>query len=375
MADDFIDAYKPFAARFEGNVPWMYRDSRGFLTIGIGHLLYKTGDPLLALQKAIKALWRYGSGPRSIRQNGTQALSFVQACNARKPGPYWKSVQRFITSVDTASGAVGAPHDKVFGVLGVELPKERESDWEAMVKEAEIIMKLPFGQRDAGGFFRCYNSYELVEGDIDALFRQDVNDAIKQLKGMHWVRPDPKRRSKDYKSPLYPEFQDFDKFPDAAKMAMVDLAFQLGAAGLANYGAGAFRKAIGEKNWGKAATLTPQPEDAQDERNQWRKDQMEAAAETMKSTRVAAGGGSEGAKVKSSSVEKPRVPTASDLRTQGQNPAGIEVKGPAKVGSGSGPEIKTMPKMPPSQAPGTKAASMPAPKPATVPATGPGANK
>jgi GH24 family phage-related lysozyme (muramidase) len=371
MADEFIDAYKPFAAQFEGTVPWMYRDSRGYLTIGIGHLLYKTGDSLLVLQKAIKALFNHGSGPRSIRQKGAQALSFVQACNSRKPGPYWKSVQRFITSVDTASGAVGAPHDKVFGVLGIELPEDHESDWQAMMKEAELIMKLPFGQHDAGGFFRCYNSYEMVGGDIDTLFRHDVHEAVMQLKGMHWVRPDAHRRSKDFKAPLYPEFQNFDKFPEAAKMAIVDLAFQLGAAGLANYGGGAFRKAVGEQNWGRAAILTPQPSDAQEERNEWRKQQLEEAADTIKSVNVSASGGKDEKKVKSTSVEKPRVPTAADLRTQGQNPAGIEVKAPT-ASTGGGPAIKAMPKMPPSKTPGKKAVPPgvpppPAPQPAPYP--------
>lgn len=309
MAASFIDAYKPFAIQFEGSVPWMYRDSRGFLTIGIGHLLYKTGSPLTDLEKAIRFLWKTGSGPRSIRQSGTQALSFVQACSARKPGPYWKSVQRFITTVDTAAGAVAAQHDKVYGVLGVELPKERQSEWQAMVQEAQVLMKLPFGQRDAGGFYRCYNSFELVGPDIDALFEHDVNAVIGQIKGMQWVRPDANRRSKDYKAPLYPEFQEFDKFPDPAKMVLVDLAFQLGAAGLANYGGGAFRKLIGEKQWGKAVRLTPQPEDAQEERNAWRIRQMEAAAQSIKAAGVTPSGGKEEKRPLSVSVEKPKVPS------------------------------------------------------------------
>jgi GH24 family phage-related lysozyme (muramidase) len=33
------DAYYPFAERFEGSIPWMYLDTKGKVTVGIGHMI------------------------------------------------------------------------------------------------------------------------------------------------------------------------------------------------------------------------------------------------------------------------------------------------------------------------------------------------
>jgi len=314
--NDLIEAYQPIAAQFEGNVPWMYRDARGYLTIGIGHLLYKPSDPAVTLNKAIKALWNFGGGPRHMRQSGTQALDFVQACTARKPGPSWKSVQRFITSVDTASGEIKASHDKVFGVLGIELPDESKPAWKTMVMEAEMIMKLPYGQRDAGGFFHCYNSFELTQDATDELFAHDVQAAIDQLTGEKWVHPDPKKPWEDFKTAAYPEFQGFDSFPDEVKMVIIDLAFQLGAAGLAHYEGGAFRKAVGQSDWMLANKYCPQPADAQAERNQWRRSQLLTASAIGKT--ISQGSAPKKTEVKSTTVEKPKVPLYMDQRSSGK---------------------------------------------------------
>lgn len=283
---DLSDKYRSIAIRWEGNVPWMYRDGLGYLTIGIGHLLYKPGQEPRALDQNIKDLWKYDGGPRTLRESPENALAFIQACSGRKPGPQWGPVNHFIQLVDGKTGEVALLNQKPTGVWGINLPGAGKPGWQVMVEEAKEIMRLPYGQADAAGFFRCYNSYEMTDGGVGQLFDRDVDEAVKQLKGMVWERPDPMRRSMDRKVMAYPEFKDFDEFPLAVQVVILDLAFQLGASGVANYGQGEFRKAIGEENWKEAAKLCPQPADTQANRNSWRKQMMDKAAADEESKRM-----------------------------------------------------------------------------------------
>ncbi len=180
-----------------------------------------------------------------------------------------------ITRID--QGHFSLPDDKfVPGVWGYDLPfknmtfvdaaKEAGSSRifqtvsiDSMVKEAVNIIKLGYGYKDAIRAYECYNSFQIWSSGIDELLGDDIRQKIRELVGE-------------------PAFAAFWTFPIDAQVALVDLAFQGGARGVANHTA--FSTAVAANHWDAAAQAVPfsDTKTTQQARTNWRKDHFEAAA-------------------------------------------------------------------------------------------------
>ena len=283
MAQDYtrlIEALKPTFEEYEGRSPWLYLDSLGHLTIGVGHLVHMKGGSLDDLETGIKELFPYGI--LQMRTNSAVAQDYLSSCQAVADGKqkmadaegvrnrtvkaavakldslgHYKSL---ISSINSSSGLLTSARDDgaTPGVWGYDLPDTgaSESNVAVMVQEAQGLEKLAHGWKAPIVYFRCFNSYQLSEAGIDKLLADDIAAKIKEVKGEI-------------------PFKNFDTFPVPAQAAVIDLAFQYGAAGLATHAK--FVAAIKKGDWAQAADACPAGV-AQAERTQFRIDNLMQAA-------------------------------------------------------------------------------------------------
>jgi len=274
-----INALKPSFEKFEGRSPWLYLDNLGHLTIGIGHLVHKKQAPDEELETGVKRLFSYAV--LQVRTDPAAARNYLASCQAMPAGKQkpkgsaavrnrtlnaavgrlnaLDSYKSLVSRIDPTSGTLATVQDDgtVPGVWGYDLPNTdgAESNVAAMVNEARQIEKLPAGWKMPIVFFKCFNSYQLAETAIDKLLEDDIANKIKEVKGED-------------------DFEDFDTFPVPAQVAIIDLAFQYGAAGLASHET--FASAAGKAEWAKAAEACPAGV-AQAERTKFRKDNLKQA--------------------------------------------------------------------------------------------------
>jgi hypothetical protein len=165
----------------------------------------------------------------------------------------------FFSSINPSSGLLSATtgDGATPGVWGYDMPSTdaAESNVSVMVDEAMQIEKLPVGWKMPIVYFRCFNSYQLTEAAIDKLLADDIATKIKEVKAE-------------------PVFKDFDTFPLPAQVAVIDLAFQYGATGLAHHTK--FAAAVKRLDWSQAMTACPAGV-AQAERTQFRKNKLKEA--------------------------------------------------------------------------------------------------
>ena len=170
---------------FEGVVPWMYLDTKGFVTVAVGELL---ATPASAL-----------------------ALAFVDANN-------------------------------------------QPSNPAAIQAEYSRVSALPPGKYPAA-FYRSPNSPTLPHPAVDVLLTRHLMFFDTQL---------------NQRLPSY------SVFPDAAKLGLLDMIYNLGVTGLFN-GFPTFMSYVQNQNWAGAATQClrngPSPQ-----RNDWTRQQFLAAA-------------------------------------------------------------------------------------------------
>ena len=168
--------------QFEGCVPWMYRDTVGKVTVGVG----------LMLPDAAAA----------------EALPFLAAGRAVSPAQIHADFQR--------------------------------------------VMQLPEGK--AASFYRCSNSLELPQSAIDARL-QTVLQGFEQLLRAH--------------------LPHYDSFPDGAKLALLDMVYNLGPGELFS-GYPHLLAAVEQGAWAQAAAecLRHGPGEA---RNAWTRTQLLSA--------------------------------------------------------------------------------------------------
>jgi GH24 family phage-related lysozyme (muramidase) len=170
---------------FEGVVPWMYLDTKGFVTVAVGELL---ATPASAL-----------------------ALAFVDANNQ-----------------PSTPGAIQTEYSRVSG--------------------------LPPGKYPAA-FYRSLLSPTLPHPAVDTLLSRHLNF---------------------FDSQLNQRFPSYSAFPDAAKLGLLDMIYNLGVTGLFN-GFPTLMNYVQKQNWAGAATQClrngPSPQ-----RNDWTRQQFLAAA-------------------------------------------------------------------------------------------------
>ena len=168
--------------QFEGCVPWMYRDTVGKVTVGVG----------LMLPDAAAA----------------EALPFLEAGHAASPAQIHADFQR--------------------------------------------VMQLPEGK--TAGFYRCSSSLKLPESAIDARL-------LAVLEG--------------FEQRLRARLQHYDSFPDGAKLALLDMIYNLGPGELFS-GYPHLLAAVEQGAWAQAAAqcLRHGPGEA---RNAWTRTQFLSA--------------------------------------------------------------------------------------------------
>ena len=168
---------------FEYSIPWMYRDTRGNVTVGVGKML-----PSLA---------------------AAQALPFC------------------IVAPDEPATA-----------------EEIAQDWDR-------LMGMPFGQQYGAHYYRVGTSCFLTDAEITAQLMQVLSTCDAELTLL---------------------FPNYALVPDAAKMALVDMCYNLGAGKLRD-GYPHFGAAVRAQDWTTAANECDRL-GISDGRNEWTKRQF-----------------------------------------------------------------------------------------------------
>jgi GH24 family phage-related lysozyme (muramidase) len=178
--------------QFEGSVSHMYQDTRGYVTVGVGHLLRTAAD--------------------------AEKLPFINA--------------------STGQPATRAEIRAAFDQVAAMDPGKRSSSY-----------KLPDGL-----VLPETTARELAQGRVEREF----------LPGL--------RR-------LYPEF---DSFPPRAKLALIDMAYNLGVGGLGKFSH--LKEAVNRQDWAAAAEHCNR-RTSREERNEWTRQMFNEAAQVAVATR------------------------------------------------------------------------------------------
>lgn len=179
-----MDAMIDALAKWEGETDYLYQDSRGLVTVGIGNLV-KDADAAAALT------WNDGSGSSASEQ-------LVR------------------------------------------------SDWQSVADASK---------GHAASYYEPLTQIRLPAGGARALAQQRLETEF--LPGLREL------------------FPSFDSYPDSAKAALVDMAYNLGVHGLAAFRT--LRTAAEAGDW-QAAALASHVKTSRDDRNDWRAEQLAAAA-------------------------------------------------------------------------------------------------
>jgi hypothetical protein len=180
---------------FENNIPYMYVDSEGKITVGVGHNLSAHQDQ--------------------------QDLPF--------------KVQRFERhSVKGGDTGVAITNDKMVGRAATK--DEIRNDFDFLKKHSALG-----NYTVASGKLQKYTTVELDQPDIDALFLEDLDDSLGEVRKI---------------------FGDaFDGYPLTCKAALIDIQFNTGKLSKftnliqAIKGQGAYAKKSESDRWAAAATL------------------------------------------------------------------------------------------------------------------------
>ncbi len=270
-----FDEYLPTLAEHEGRIAYMYLDSLGHLTVGIGHLMVRADADWTeaTVRTAVAQVFTYGftTGFAPVtRSAGLQN----RAQSGALPRPWgclrndWMQSRDF----DFMSVPLRMHFNAMPGVFG--LPPLAALEFapttqagptlDAVTEDAVRIMKLPHTYKKKSGkngtygasHYRTSNRYAMTESGITRLAYDDVVKKIGELGG---EKP----------------FKNFDSFPQAAQIGLLDIAYQYGAHGAANHTK--FSAAVQGMDWTAAAANVPSGV-ASETRTTWRKNQFKAAA-------------------------------------------------------------------------------------------------
>lgn len=185
MTEEQLAAFVPDLVRWEGATTWMYRDTLGYVTVGIGNLVHDSDE---AIRLPFKVDGR-DAMPEEIQRDFIRVIG----CNRGMPAASYRLV----------------------GALRVELTNE--------------------GVRDL---------------------------AVSRLK--HEFMPGLSRL-----------FIGFDDLPRPAQSALVDMAWNLGISGLAQFSH--LRDAVARQDW-NAAAASCHVKTSRPDRNEWRAEMFRSAA-------------------------------------------------------------------------------------------------
>ncbi len=185
LSEKELETLRNKLAEYEGEIPHMYLDSKGLVTVGVGNLI-------TSVQAA-------------------QALPFIN--QAGEPA---------------TADEIKADYDSV---------------------------KQQQGNRIAS-FYKPFTKLIMTQEGMDELTNKHIDTFYKEIKKI---------------------FSEFDDFPSEAKLALLDLIFNLGMTNLKNKWPN-LNKAVNAKNWGDAALASRRRAPVSDARNKYVKDLFEKAA-------------------------------------------------------------------------------------------------
>lgn len=271
----FIDGLLPTLGNkdHEGRIPYFYNDSKGHLTIGIGHLIVRKGSNKAAVRTGVQAIVSYGF----INKPVPPAKEHGHPHNGKKPGPLNAPTRPQPSAAPPAGsrsdqtvqqpvlrpGVKGAPQPNTAPQAPAPVPQPPTIDLLTTDAVAVLAINIHYTKPKSkkkhvygSSHYGPFNHYVLSETGIDALGFDDVLAKIKEVKSEK-------------------NFSGFDDFPDSAKQSVIDLAFQYGAGGLNSHKA--FSAAVAKQDWTTAAANVPSGI-AGPTRTKWREDQLKAAA-------------------------------------------------------------------------------------------------
>ena len=288
----FIDAFLPTLSNkvHEDRIAYLYLDSSAHLTIGIGHLVayHKQRNDRKVVRAAVETIFKYGFtnlAPARPVEHGKKTHSVV-------PGPLGQPKGRpgmdpQVNPGSRATQAAGSDH-LLPGPHGTPMPAGATPPTptlfppvtvDLLTDEAIKIMALDIHYTKGKSkkkhtygapHYQSYNHYALTESGVTSLGFDDVLAKIKEVKSEA-------------------AFKQFDTFPESAKQAVIDLAYQHGAGGITWHRdkatkkrvETAFAQAVEKADWNTAADNVP-TDSASEARTKWRRDQLRAAVPAAK---------------------------------------------------------------------------------------------
>jgi hypothetical protein len=297
-----IESFIPILTVHEGWIPYMYLDSQGSLTIGVGHLVVHApgkGYPHWtkpSVTSAVQDLFQYGFESSFLHLTGLGLTSTTLSgiVPGPKPGLAELQMDRFLKGGCMCQVIEDNQKPGVWG--GAEMfPGARQAPTvEAISEDAVNILGMNYQFQDpkkkkgdlsayAASHYQRQNRFVLSDDGIHALAFDDIFSKIPAVKAV-WPK--------------------FGSFPQPAQLALLDIAFQgfpvtmkagskaTDAQKAFDNGTGpaktAFAAALAETppNFKKAASLVPQLSTSwyagvKSDRTSWRENQLLAAARTQ----------------------------------------------------------------------------------------------
>jgi GH24 family phage-related lysozyme (muramidase) len=246
MALDIAKLEKHYGRpNYEGRFGHMYLDGEGHVTIGIGHLIFQKPRNKTGIKVSVTTV----DDKTKKRLAGIHFRINIKYKDAKKKdetrAPTAAELEYAFKKVASRTpGYLGRAYEK-FANLAY---KTNTADWPDYA-DAQI---------------------DIDDKEISRLFKEDIEGKISDIKR---VLP-------------YCQGGKFDKLPEPAQEAIVDMAFNLGAVGL-NKNFGKFNSAMAAGDYRKAANESER-NNVQADRNKYVKDLLlKAAAETDKLKKAA----------------------------------------------------------------------------------------
>lgn len=257
-----IEKFKPEAINFEKYVPYMYLDNFGYLTIGIGHLISKlNGHNVQALVDSLSNQPAEKLIPMSDIISDTDLNILLQRDGTIKTA--LDEVQKLQFSIlkvsqekdviSNMSSAENIPPTKFAETVKkafLEMLKQS-------IKLKAMLKKNPqFRGYVHSSFFNTTrhlgpNNLIISDTTINNLFIQDTTKKINELESKFSIAfyqstlsrmqivnksgtstfPDWYRKNFG-KEPIYGSWKGYDDFPEPVQLALLDMAYNLGAQGL-----------------------------------------------------------------------------------------------------------------------------------------------
>jgi GH24 family phage-related lysozyme (muramidase) len=243
LSDRLVDAYWVHAREHEGSVPYLYVDTVGKVTIGVGRMIGSEAD--------LKSFYATHNTALVHAPGATAACTVIRGVKTER-GPIGKSGSP-VTEADFIEAfrhmtSLGAKLLETAAAAGVDSKKKA-----ATAKSQEGCTDIRLSDNAARAEF-ARKLREMFRDLTKATASANVGGAMQK----------------------HNPYAEFDAFPEPAQIAILDLMYNLGAAGLRTKWP-TFTKAVKDRRWKDAAAAANRPQ-LSSERNKWVRGLLERAA-------------------------------------------------------------------------------------------------